>query len=238
MADTPAGTALTAAHRRAQLRIGVEVADLVARAWPLLDLDRLDASLARWLAATAPLVLDARMRSARTAEAYLRAFSLAETGAQMLVVPAAMTEAAREAVETSLRVSGPVGVKSLMASGVSLRHASSTSLTAVLGSSLRHALDGGRETVEASTAADPRTVGWRRIGDGSSCRFCRMLIGRGEVYSADTARFASHDHCGCAAEPAYGGEQASVVQYAASTRRQSERDKERVREFLASMDAA
>lgn len=235
MADTAAGAALTAAHRRAQLRIGVQVADLVARAWPLLDIDRLDASTARWLAAVAPLVMDGRVRSARMAEAYLRAFSLAESGSQMVVVPASTSDEVRVAVETSLRVTGPVSVKFLMASGVSLRHASSTSLTAVLGSSLRHALDGGRDVVAQSTAVDPRTVGWRRVGDGSSCRFCRMLIGRGEVYDASSATFASHDHCGCTAEPAFGGQRVSVAQFAASKRRKTEADRARVREFLAGM---
>lgn len=237
MADTASGAALTAAHRRAQLRLGAEVASLVARAWPLLDLTRLDATSARWLAAVAPLVVDGRIRSARHAEAYMRAFSLAETGAQMVVVPFVVSDAAREAMETSLRVNGPVAVKMLTASGVSLRHASSTALTAVLGSSLRHALDGGREVIEESVAADPRAVGWRRVGDGSSCRFCRMLIGRGEVYTAGSATFAAHDHCGCTAEPAFGGERASVVQFAASKRRKSEADRARVREHLAGMTA-
>jgi hypothetical protein len=31
-----------------------------------------------------------------------------------------------------------------------------------------------------------------------------MLAGRGSVYSADTAEFEAHDHCGCSAEPVYG----------------------------------
>ena len=33
------------------------------------------------------------------------------------------------------------------------------------------------------------------------CRFCSMLAGRGEVYRADTARFASHPNCHCTAAP-------------------------------------
>ena len=66
-----------------------------------------------------------------------------------------------------------------------------------------------------------------------------MLAGRGAVYKADTARFASHTNCHCTAAPVFNGqdgEEASALQYVASKRRQTERDRERVRTYLAQMD--
>jgi hypothetical protein len=43
----------------------------------------------------------------------------------------------------------------------------------------------------------------QRVLGGAGCDFCQMLAGRGEVYSAETADFEAHDHCGCTAEPIY-----------------------------------
>lgn len=44
-------------------------------------------------------------------------------------------------------------------------------------------------------------VRYRRITSGTACAFCRMLAGRGAVYSENTGRFQAHDHCACTAEP-------------------------------------
>lgn len=84
--------------------------------------------------------------------------------------------------------------------------ATATDLTA-----LKTLIDGGlqrrianfsRLTVTGSSVADPSAVGWRRVGLGR-CTFCRMLIGRGAVYSEATADFKCHDHCTCGAEPEF-----------------------------------
>ena len=64
-----------------------------------------------------------------------------------------------------------------------------------------------------------------------------MLADRGAVYRSDSARFASHTHCHCTAEPVFRsndtGESVSVVQYVASKRRPSAKDRARVRAYLA-----
>ncbi len=60
--------------------------------------------------------------------------------------------------------------------------------------------DADRASISMSSIADPASVGWRRVGAGK-CSFCRMLIGRGAVYSAATVQFKSHDHCECTAVP-------------------------------------
>jgi hypothetical protein len=63
--------------------------------------------------------------------------------------------------------------------------------------------DAGRQTVIRSLVADPQGRGWRRETRGG-CDFCKMIAGRGAVYSAETADFASHDDCGCIAVPVVG----------------------------------
>ncbi|GEB46935.1 hypothetical protein MTE01_28800 [Microbacterium testaceum] len=71
---------------------------------------------------------------------------------------------------------------------------------AVLGSAKRHVLNAGRERVIGLT----KTTGygrWARVSDGAPCAFCLMLVGRGPVYTIDTASFRSHDRCGCSARP-------------------------------------
>lgn len=75
--------------------------------------------------------------------------------------------------------------------------------TLVAGGLQRRIANFARTTVSTSSVADPKARGWTRVGDGSSCDFCSMLLGRGAVYTEATADFAAHDHCGCQAEPAF-----------------------------------
>lgn len=70
----------------------------------------------------------------------------------------------------------------------------------VLGGLQRIIANADRETVMESATADPKAVGWKRVG-GGDCGFCQMLISRGAVYSEATAHFASHDNCKCSAVP-------------------------------------
>jgi len=75
--------------------------------------------------------------------------------------------------------------------------------TLLVGGIQRRIADHMRLTVAGSSVADPGARGWRRVGDGNTCNFCSMLLGRGAVYTEATADFQSHDHCGCQAEPAW-----------------------------------
>lgn len=93
-----------------------------------------------------------------------------------------------------------------------------------------------RDTITTARRRDPAAVGWRRVASSASCKFCRMLADRGAVYRESTARFASHAHCHCTAAPVFEGQdgpEAGVVQYVASKRRPTERDRQRVRDYLA-----
>ena len=91
-----------------------------------------------------------------------------------------------------------------------------TMRTLVEGGTQRRIANYSRLTVSRSSAADPQSVGWKRIGYGS-CTFCQMLIQRDVVYSARAARFASHDHCNCQAYPLIkGAEPVDVKKYVQS----------------------
>jgi len=93
-----------------------------------------------------------------------------------------------------------------------------------------------RDTITTNRRRDPEAAGWRRVSVGG-CKFCRMLADRGAVYRDETARFASHTHCHCTAEPVFKGgdvgEEADVMQYLASGRRRSVKDRERLKAYLA-----
>lgn len=79
----------------------------------------------------------------------------------------------------------------------------------------RRITNAARDTVRRSAIADPSAQGWMRSGAGG-CDFCKMLIGRGAVYSQSTADFASHDHCRCVAVPKWGGSAVTVRDYVQS----------------------
>lgn len=96
----------------------------------------------------------------------------------------------------------------------------------------RFVADMDRGSVMASSVADPVTVGWQRVGSGE-CGFCALLISRGAVYTESSVRFGSHDSCRCAAVPAFGGEPRMVEPYSPSSRRISDADRARVREWIA-----
>jgi hypothetical protein len=75
--------------------------------------------------------------------------------------------------------------------------------TLVAGGVQRRIADHARYTIANNAVEDRAARGWQRVGDGKSCAFCAMLIGRGAVYTEASADFTSHDHCGCSAAPAW-----------------------------------
>lgn len=101
----------------------------------------------------------------------------------------------------------------------------------VSGGVQRRIANASRLTVTSAAAADPKAIGWQRTGTGK-CAFCAMLIGRGAVYTEAGADFASHDHCGCAAVPAFEGLVVPVRPYVPSTRNSTDADRARVRDYL------
>ena len=97
--------------------------------------------------------------------------------------------------------------------------------------------DGFTTTTDANVRADADALGWQRHARSGACKFCIMLADRGAVYRKEsTGRFAAHTSCRCTASPVFrGGDvgpEASAVQYVASKRRTTAKDRERIRSYL------
>ena len=104
--------------------------------------------------------------------------------------------------------------------------------TLIEGGTERRIANFSRLTVTGSSVADPKAVGWQRVGTGE-CAWCRMLIARGPVYSEATADFAAHDHCRCSAVPAWGGLPHPVKPFTPSLRGTSKADQQRAKAWIA-----
>lgn len=110
--------------------------------------------------------------------------------------------------------------------------------TKIIGGTQRRVVNQARNVITLSSIADPSAKGWMRIG-GGACGFCAMLISRGAVYTEKSVEFASHDHCGCSAAPAFNSVQIKNVaeEFVPSARKRSEEtleaDRKRVKEWIA-----
>lgn len=207
MAATVAGARLTAVHRAAQLRVGAQTVARLRPVWRLLNPEDLDGTVEEWLKVAVPVVQAQRVVSARLAAGYMQAFRMAELGLAAGTAgftPALAAPVDVKAVTTSLLVTGPWSVKKAMTAGAPLADAVDVAEARSSAAGMRHALDGGRETVIDSVAADRRALGWARVASANACAFCAMLASRGPEYGSEaTAAFEAHDGCGCGAEPAY-----------------------------------
>ena len=162
---------------------------------------------------------------------YVRAHrAAADVKGPATVIPAMPLE--RDRVQTSLAVTGANAIKVATGAGLDETAAMNSALVQLTGASTRHVLNGARDVVRYSSEADPAVAGWARSLGPQSCDFCRMLAGRGAVYSPTTADFASHDHCSCSASPAYGGPSTTVRPYEPTSRPISEADRARTKAWI------
>lgn len=112
-------------------------------------------------------------------------------------------------------------------------------LALVAGGLQRTVADRHRLTIVDNSIRDPQAAGWRRVGVGGSCGFCRLLIDRGGVYTEASVTFRSHDHCNCAASPVWGDRlvKVSPEPFRQSQRRRSDatkaKDNARARAYIA-----
>ena len=203
MASTLAGRRLTEAHRLGQIRIGARTVQQILASWHILDPTNLDGTLERWLRVALSIISAQRHASASLSAGYLAAFRAAE-GADGDFLPVLAGAFTRRGAATALTVTGPVAVKIASGRGELLDAAVEIGKTLSAGAAMRWALDGGRDTIFASVAADDQALGYARATSGAPCYFCAMLAGRGAVYkSEETASFEAHDHCSCEPEPIY-----------------------------------
>lgn len=199
---------LTEAHRIAQLRLGATTTQQLLRIWPLLDPADLDATLERWLSVAVPIVQTQRAQSSALAASYVTTFRALSIGPDGEYLPTLASPADARALLASLTVTGPVRLKQLTARAFPITRAAELAGVDAARSGMRHALDGGRTTVQLSVARDQRALGWSRVTSGNPCPFCAMLASRGPDYrSEESASFQAHDGCSCAAEPVYSADQ-------------------------------
>lgn len=205
MATSPTTTdaALTEQYRQAQLQIRAQALRDFALLWPIWKGD--EASFVDLVNAATALVRVYRRISAAAAAAYYEAFREA---AQAAGVPATVLNSAipDTQIATSLYVTGRDAFRKALAAGQNAVKARETTFVRASGAVTRHIIDGGRQTILDSVAADPEAVGWARVTDGDPCYFCLTLASRGAVYKSEqTASFEAHDHCACIAMPVFKG---------------------------------
>ena len=200
---TSAPVALTDQHRRAQAHVRARALRDFLALWPLWTGDQ--QSFSRLVTATMPLIRVYQQMSATVAASYYQAFRDAESVAGDPTVRLAAPIIPKQ-ITASLYVTGEAMTRNALQGGQSPRQARGAALTRVSGAVTRHILDGGRDTILGSVAADKQALGWARITDGNPCYFCLTLASRGAVYKSEaSADFLAHDACGCAAMAVYKG---------------------------------
>lgn len=211
---------LTDAHRAAQSRIGAETVRSLLAAFRLLDPTNIDASVQRWLSVVVPIVARQRAKSALLAANYLGVLRAIEVG----MTAAAFTPAVLDAIDTqqvtrSLTVTGPAAMKLGQKRGLTFAQLLDLGAARSSAAGMRHALAGGRDTIEAAVSADRAALGYVRVTGGKACAFCQMLCSRGAVYKTEmSAEMANvghhprghrgagasyHDGCNCISKPIY-----------------------------------
>lgn len=93
---------------------------------------------------------------------------------------------------------------------------------------------GFRDTMTTNADEDPAATGWARFARPGGCKFCRLLADKGAVYTEASVHFAAHPNCNCVVGPSYDPDapRASVMQYVASQRQRTERERKALRDYL------
>jgi hypothetical protein len=95
---------------------------------------------------------------------------------------------------------------------------------------------GYRDTILGNARMDEDAIGWSRVTRAGACKLCVMLADKGAVYREETANFAAHTDCHCAARPTFRngehGPEASVEQYLASSKRRTPAQRAYLRAYL------
>lgn len=188
-------------YRSRQLAVRAGVLRILLRVWRTVDVTRLSETVQPFADAAAAVVNEGFTRSSRVAAAYYLATR--PSGITTVEIPEVFPPA-RELNAAKLRGAGLAGILNARRAGFSLQAAAQNGFVKLSGEATRLVLDGGRQTILQTASQDPAATGrWQRIAGANACPFCQMLADRGPVYSDDTADFAAHDHCGCAAAPEF-----------------------------------
>lgn len=95
---------------------------------------------------------------------------------------------------------------------------------------------GFRDTVLGNTRSDADAIGWSRVAGAGACKLCTMIAARGAVFREETAHFATHKSCHCAARPEFRngehGPEATATQYLATSKRRTAAQNAQLRTYL------
>ena len=198
--------AVARAHMAQQVREVAQTQATLARLWDLtLDPSDIDGSFARFQVRASQLIKGARSRGELTAQQYYQAQKvLAGFATPAPVVGLQPTQ--ELANRNALHATSVAKAKAAIARGEPPEVALNAAKAAMLRSAKRRILDAPRRRLIALSDVDDDALGWARVSDAQPCYFCAMLVSRGPVYRAGTARFPAHDGCGCSARPVMQGD--------------------------------
>lgn len=207
----------TATQYQEQAAIAVAALAAIAALWRTLNPADVDADTESWIAAALDKTQRLRNKSARSAAGYLdRTRALALPGAEPFD-HRILTSIDADAFRTSMLVTGPYRYTKLLSEGRTREQAAQIARASTGGAAVRHALAGGRETVNNAVTQDRAVLGYARQTGPTPCYFCAMLASAGPRYKSDKsfdasdARFGGksngtarvHDHCSCLMVPVY-----------------------------------
>jgi hypothetical protein len=202
---------LADAHRTSQARLADAMAARLLAAYSRLLAGggfRQDSTVQAWLAEMLPLIVLYRERSAGRAQAF---YERATPGLDLSgIAPDPVPD---EAIETSLRVTGVIGLFEALGNGKPFDEAVKGAAKAAAGAAQRHTLNAGRTFIGNAIERDTTALGHYRLTRAGCCSFCAVLASRGAVYKGDSfadsdPRFIGgeseekvHDHCRCQLVP-------------------------------------
>lgn len=192
--------ALTQRHRAQQLLLRRATQSQIDKIWPRLQYEDLDGTYPAFALSAAQIVEANRRTSAGLAASYVRNLRRSKRvgGDFQILIPDALVV---EQFNASIHGTSVAAIKTAASKATAPELAMQNALAVTRGAAARLVLNAGRDTVTATTIADPKARGWERVLGGAGCDFCRELAGR--VYTTEVAGFEAHGGCGCSAEPVY-----------------------------------
>lgn len=121
----------------------------------------------------------------------------------------------------SLIATGPGRMRQLIALGYSPDQAHKNALVQLSGVVTKQTMDAGRDAVMEAMRDDSEAIGYARVARPKACAFCRMLAGRGAVYTKKSVEkvigskrngtqpigATYHDECKCFGVPVFSNDQ-------------------------------
>lgn len=215
MPRTAEGSTLARNYRTQALAVRAKSMQEIMDLFPLLDLQDLDRTQARWLKANMGAIDRGRLSAATLAARFSRRFAAVETGRKLGPPITPLVAQDRKKLARSL-LYVPTRVKMGMTRGETVEQAGRMAMSINISKASTAVYAAGTETIASvvagtnpSMAPSQKAGGWSRTAGGNSCDFCLMLASRGAVYGGGLDEsgvphdFFVHDKCGCTLVAAY-----------------------------------